>query len=370
MSMTQSNQGQARTSARKTYRLAIQLSLAAVLAGLTACSGGAEPVLQPTETIATTTPMPSASESPIAIPSAAFLAPLTGLPVNEAITNRPFYVMINNLAPARPQSGLTQADTVWELLAEGGITRLIAIFQSNEFTDPIGPIRSIRPYFIQVGEFYNGVGVHAGASNDALAILQRQKKPTLDEINNAGAYFYRDKSRKAPHNVYSTLEKLQEGAEKRNYSSDADVPILKFDNAPAALVSASVASQIEIKFMLQNYKVSYTYDAAKSTYSRFINAEPHIDKNNNEQLTATNLVVLSTKHVTYDDVGRLEVDLNSGGDALLFQNGKAVSCSWERKEGDVIRLTKGGQELPFLPGVTYYHVVPNSTALDNLVSFH
>lgn len=369
--MTQSNQGQARSFARKSSRIATQLTLAATLIGLTACSGGAEPVLQPTETIVPTSPIPSASESPIAseAPTAAFLAPLTGLPVIKEITNRPLYVMINNLAPARPQSGLTQADTVWEILAEGGITRLIAVFQSKEFTDPIGPIRSIRPYFIQVGEFYNGVGVHAGASNDALAILQRQKKATLDEINNAGAYFYRDKSRKAPHNVYSTLEKLREGAENRKYSSDAEVPILNFNNSPAALTTASAASQIEIKFMLQDYKVSYLYDNVKGLYSRSINDKPHIDKNNNEQLTASNLVVLSTKHVAYDDVGRLEVDLNSGGNALLFQNGKAISCKWERKEGDVIRIMKDGQELPFLPGVTYYHVVPNSTALDKHVTF-
>lgn len=368
--MTQLKQGQARTSFKTKSRVTLQLTLAAVLIGLTACSGESEPVQQPIETIV---PTASASESPSETasptPSAAFLAPLTGLPVDKEITNRPFYVMINNLAPARPQSGLTQADTVWELLAEGGITRLVAIFQSKEFTDPIGPIRSIRPYFIQLGEFYGGVGVHAGASNDALAILQRQKKHTLDEINNAGAYFYRDKSRKAPHNVYSTLEKLTEGLEQRKYSSTADVPIVTFDKQPAALTTASAATQIEIKFMLQSYKVSYAYDSAKFVYSRSINGEPHIDKNNNEQLTATNLVVLSTKHITYDDVGRLEVNLDSGGDALLFQEGKVISCKWERKKGDVIRIMKDGQELPFLPGVTYYHVVPNSTALDKLVSF-
>ncbi|WP_372660334.1 DUF3048 domain-containing protein [Cohnella sp.] len=367
--MTQSNQGQA-TSFGKTFRIAQQLTLAAVLAGLTAC-GESEPVLQPTETSTSTA---IASESPaetvIPTPSAAFLAPLTGLPADKEITSRPFYVMINNLAPARPQSGLTQADTVWELLAEGGITRLVAIFQSKEFTDPIGPIRSIRPYFIQLGEFYGGVGVHAGASNDALAILQRQKKQTLDEINNAGAYFYRDKARKAPHNVYSTLEKLRVGTEKRKYTSTAAIPILSFDKAPAELANAAEATQLEIKFALQSYKVSYSYDSDKAVYSRFINGQPHIDKNNNEQLMATNLVVLSAKHVTYDDVGRLEVDLTSGGEALLFQNGKAISCKWERKEGDVIRITKGGQELPFLPGVTYYHVVPNSMALDKHVIFH
>lgn len=367
--MTQWNDGRARSSMSRVYKVTLQIVLSAVLVGLTACSGVNEPVQQPT-----IVPTPSASESPIVTPepspSAAFLAPLTGLPVDDAVTDRPLYVMINNLAPARPQSGLTQADTVWEILAEGGITRLIAIFQSKQFKEPIGPIRSIRPYFIQVGEFYNGIGVHAGASNDALAILQRQDKETLDEINNAGSYFYRDKSRKAPHNVYSTLEELRLGAEKRKYSTTADVPILTFDKMPAAPITAVNATDIDIKFMLKSYKVSYHFNTEKSLYERSINNKPHIDKNNNEQLTATNLVVISTKHVTYDDIGRLEVDLDSGGDALLFQNGRAISAEWERKKGDVIRITSGGVELPFLPGITYYHVVPDSTAIDSYVTYN
>jgi len=351
-------------------RIAMQLTLAAVLVGLTGCGGGSkEAVSLPNETIA---PTDSSLESPSETstePIADFLAPLTGLPVEKEVTNRPFAVMINNLAPARPQSGLTQADTVWELLAEGGITRLVAVFQSKEFTDPIGPIRSIRPYFIEVGEFYNGVLVHVGASNDAFAILQRQHKEDLDEITNAGAYFYRDKTRKAPHNVYSTLEQLRAGAVKRKYSDTVSVPLLTFNNLPPEQPTAVAATQIDIKFMLSSYKVSYAYDSTKAVYSRSINDEPHIDKNNNEQLTATNLVVLSAKHDIKDDVGRLVVDLNSGGPAVLFQNGKAIECQWERRQGDVIRLTKDGAELPFLPGVTYYHVVPNSSALDKHVTY-
>ncbi|QMV41332.1 DUF3048 domain-containing protein [Cohnella cholangitidis] len=350
-------------------RIAMQLTLAAVLVGLTACSGGSkETTTEPVETaVPTVSATESAGETPT--PNAAFLAPLTGLPAEKEVTNRPFAVSINNLAPARPQSGMTQADTVWEVLAEGGITRFVAIFQSKEFTDPIGPVRSIRPYFIQIGEFYSGIVVHAGASNDAFAILQKQKKEDLDEITNAGAYFYRDKSRKAPHNVYTTLEKLREGTEKRKYKSTAEVPLMAFNATPPALATAASANQIDIKFMLSDYKVSYAYDSAKAVYARSINGKPHIDKNNDQQLTATNLVVLNAKHDIKDDVGRLVVDLDKGGDAILFQNGKAIPCQWERKDGDVIRLVKDGQELPFLPGVTYYHVVPNSTTLDKHVTY-
>lgn len=341
--------------------------------GIAACSGNEnEPVIAPTETaISTASPSANPTETPVPseTPVSTLTAPLTGLPVDQSVTNRPFAVMINNFGPARPQSGLTQADTVWEIEAEGGITRLVAIFQSKNFTDPIGPVRSIRPYFIQVGEFYNSVIAHVGASNDALAILQRQKKQTLDEINNSGASFYRDKSRKAPHNVYTTLEKLRAGATKRKYPDTATVPQLLFDPAPPALATAESASKIRIKFAVEDYKVSYTYDSATSLYNRFINDKPHIDKNNNAQLTATNLVVLATKVQTYDSYGRLVVDLDKGGDAVLFQQGKVIACKWERKKDDVIRITKDGKELPFLPGVTYYHVVPNAKSLTSYLTY-
>ncbi|MFD0672265.1 DUF3048 domain-containing protein [Cohnella sp. GCM10027633] len=349
---------------------AVALSLS--LVGIAACSGNDEPTIAPTETaIATATPTetPTPSTTPAPTPVAAFTAPLTGLPVEQTVTNRPFAVMINNFGPARPQSGLTQADTVWEIEAEGGITRLVAIFQSKEFTDPIGPVRSIRPYFIQVGEFYNSVIAHVGASNDALAIIQRQKKQTLDEINNSGASFYRDNSRKAPHNVYTTLEKLRAGAAKRKYPETATVPLLTFDPAPPGLITAATATEIKIKFAIEDYKVSYAYDAATKLYNRSINDKPHIDKNNNAQLTATNLAVLATKVQTYDDYGRLVVDLDKGGDAVLFQQGKVIECKWERKQGDVIRLVKDGKELPFLPGVTYYHVVPSAKALSSYLTY-
>lgn len=350
----------------RALRLPLTILAAGAIFSMAACSGGSK---EPLASNASAAPIPteSAPSSPASSPEPAYTAPLTGLPVDHEITNRPFAVMINNLAPARPQSGLTQADTVWELLAEGGITRLVAVFQSKEFTDPIGPVRSIRPYFIEVGEFYGGVLVHAGASNDAFAILRGQHKQDLDEITNAGAFFWRDKTRKAPHNLYTNLEKLRAGAAHLKYPDTASVPALSFSSAPD-LTGAAPASEVNIQFELKSYKVSYTYDAAKGLYDRFINGKPHVDKNNDEQLTASNLVVLAAKTTAYDDYGRLEVDLNGGGDAVMMQQGKAITAKW-RRDGNMIRIEKDGKELPFVPGVTYYHVVPNRAALSNYVTY-
>ncbi|MFD0619662.1 DUF3048 domain-containing protein [Paenibacillus sp. GCM10027629] len=314
---------------------------------------------------AESTPEPQSTEQPAQEqeseqdPTKAYIAPLTGLPTAEPVTARPIAVMINNMSKARPQSGLTHADMLYEVLAEGGITRIVAIFQSENFQEPIGPIRSIRPYLIDLGDSYQGVLVHAGASTDGYAVLQRQHKEHLDEISNAGPFFYRDKSRKAPHNLYSTLEKLREGAAKKKYKADVPMttyPFAKEEDMPMG----EEATKITVNFLLKNYKVTYDYDATSKHYSRSINGQPHIDLNTKETLTATNVVVLGADHRTLDDVGRLDVNLMKGGEAVLYQRGKAISCTWSRsKTSDVIRLYKDGQELPLYPGKTIFNIVPN-----------
>ncbi|MFC4102175.1 DUF3048 domain-containing protein [Paenibacillus xanthanilyticus] len=288
-----------------------------------------------------------------------YIAPLTGLPSDHEVTARPIAVMVNNMGKARPQSGLPHADVIWEVLAEGGITRLVAIFQSEEFTDPIGPIRSIRPYLIELGESYGGVLVHAGGSPDAYAILQGQDKEHLDEITNAGSYFWRESFRKAPHNLYSNLEKIRAGALKKAYASDVPAPVHPFSET-GGTAGGSAASKVDISFMLKSYHVSYAYDVATGLYARSINNERHIDLTTKEQLKAANLVLLGTAHKVLDNVGRLEVDLEAGGPAKLIQKGLAVDAEWERGVDGVIRIMKDGSELPLVPGRTFYHVLPNS----------
>ena len=289
----------------------------------------------------------------------AYRAALTGLPIEEESTVRPLAVMINNAPAARPQSGLTEADVIYEVLAEGGITRLVAIFQSNNTDIAIGPIRSIRPYLIDIGDSYSGILVHAGGSPAAYGILQKQKKADMDEIGNAGSYFWRESSRKAPHNLYSSVQKLREGADKLGYSIETELPLMTF-REPEEVVIGDEAKKIDVQFLLQSYKVTYEYDEESKLYNRFMNDEAHIDLNTNEQLKAANVVVLGADHKVLDDVGRLSVDLTTGGDALLFQRGKVLEGRWIHKADDIIRFVVDNEEIPLFPGTTYYNIVPNT----------
>lgn len=314
---------------------------------------------------------PAADEQAPQEPEAAtpaFTAPLTGLGRETEAADRPIAVMINNFAKARPQSGLPHADMVWEVLAEGGITRLVGIFQSDGYDGPLGPVRSIRPYLIELGETYGAVLAHAGGSNDAYAILQREKKADLDEITNAGAYFWRDKSRKAPHNLYTSVTRLREGAARRGFADGGKVPAFTFAGEGATAAGAP-AGHVELTYLLKSYTVSYDYDAQAKTYARFIDGKPHTDLTSGEQLKSPNLVVIGAKHRTYDDYGRLEIDLKAGGPAVLLQLGRAVDCRWVRGEDGVIRIEKDGRELPFVPGTTFYHIVPMSPSFESHLTY-
>lgn len=352
---------------RRTSRLLSGILLASLL--LAACSREEGGTPFPTASSAAAKPSTSAAApSPSPQPSSGLISGLTGLTVQASALPRPLAVMINNAPAARPQSGLTRADIVYEVLAEGGITRLVAIYQSQSGISKIGPVRSIRPYLIDIGESYGAVTAHAGGSPDAYAILQRQDKDDLDEIGRAGAYFWRDSSRKAPHNLYTSDEKLRAGAEKFGYGQSPAVPGYTFMQPGEAPAGGEQADSFTVQFLLKSYKVEYQYNGVQGVYSRRVNGKAHTDKESGAPVIAANVAVMEAPHTVLDDVGRLSVNLEQGGAAMLFQRDQVIRCSWVRAAGDIIRFVKDGQELPMVPGITHILIVPSSPSLDNHIS--
>ncbi|WP_257031592.1 DUF3048 domain-containing protein [Paenibacillus sp. E222] len=287
-----------------------------------------------------------------------YTAPLTGLPVDEAITRRPLAVMINNAPAARPQSGLSAADIMIEVLAEGGITRFIAIFQSEGGAETVGPVRSIRPYLIELGESYDGVLVHAGGSPDAYSILQKQQKQHMDEISNSGPYFWRSSDRKAPHNLYTSADKLREGADTKGYSYDFKSPVYTY-NEEGATSGGELAKQFDIHYLLESYRVTYDYDEVSGRYMRLVNGKADQDLDNGNPIGGSNIIVAGADHKVLDNVGRLSVNLEQGGEAMLFQKGKMIRGQWVKKPGDIIRFVQNGTEVALVPGKTFISIVPN-----------
>jgi len=294
-----------------------------------------------------------------------YYAPLTGEGSLVEINERILAVMINNHGKARPQSGLDQADMVYEVLAEGNITRLIGIFQSKS-PEVIGPVRSLRPYLIDIATGFDAVFAHAGGSPEALSIARNKGLAHLDEIYNAGSSFYRVNFRKAPHNLYTSDELLRKGAEKRNYSKESKIPTLKFKDPNEEMVGID-AGWIDIEYH-SSYQVSYEYNPETGLYTRYVRGEPHIDMETEKPLTTTNLFVIETKHSTLDDVGRREIDVMTEGKGYLFQKGKMVQVDWKRVDG-VIRPMLNGEEIGLYPGVTWVNIIPDKPGLEKKVQF-
>lgn len=295
-----------------------------------------------------------------------FQAPLTGLGSLTEIKDRIIAVMIGNQGGARPQTGLDQADMVYEVLAEGEITRLVGFFQSQA-PEMIGPVRSLRPYLIDLANGFDAVFAHAGGSPEALARVQKEALPSLDDIYTAGSSFYRVDFRKMPDNLYTSLELLREGAEKRSYRKDSEIPTLLFKDIEEEM-QGEKAEKIHIKYNTA-YDVAYEYDSETQMYSRFVKGEPHIDRETEKQLTTTNLFVIETTHKVLDNDGRRAVDVMTEGKGYLFQRGKMQEVDWKRVDG-VIRPFKDGQEIGLYPGTTWVNIIPNHPGLKENVEIN
>lgn len=335
---------------------------------LTACTGQlveTQPKPAP-EPPAPTVQTPPPVEQP---PQYPYTAPLTGLGSQEDLNNkRPLMVMINNAPPARPQSGISKADIVYEVLAEGEMTRFLSIFQSQK-PEVIGPVRSIRPYFIQIGIGFDAMLVHAGGSQEALTTLARSDYSHLDEIQNS-RYFWRESFRKAPHNLYTKPELLEQAMQDKNMRTTAELPHFTFLPQDAVITEGEPATKVDLTFHSLN-KAGFVYDEKEKKYMRFTAGKPHVDLIDNKQIAVTNLLVISTKHRVLDSEGRRQVDVVGPGDGYLLQQGKAKKIKWKRS-GGVIRAYADAaltDELPLLPGNTWVEILPTSPGLVQSLKF-
>jgi hypothetical protein len=334
------------------------------LALLTACTGKpGDTTPQPEQP-----PAPHVETPPTEQPKYAYTAPFTGLGSPVKLEQRPIMVMINNAPAARPQSGLNQADLVYEVLAEGEMTRFLAVFHSQR-PDVIGPVRSIRQYFIEIGVGLDAVLVHAGGSPEALATLARSDYSHLDEIPN-GRYFWRETFRNPPHNLYTKPDLIEQAIRDKGMRTNSDLPRMSFLPADAEITGGEPASQIDITFHRLN-KAAFQYDKEKKKYLRLTDGKPHLDLTTGEQLSATNVLVIAARHRVLDKEGRRQVDVVGPGDGYLFEQGMARKIKWKR-QGGIIRAYEDAamtKELPLLPGNTWVEIVPNAPSLSHYVKY-
>lgn len=286
------------------------------------------------------------------------VSPFTGLPISQNYYKRAVAVSIENSPAARPQSGLREAEIVYEFMLEGGITRFLAIFWP-EVPEKIGPIRSARPALVKTAQAYDALFLHAGASPHGFALLAVNDILHLDQIYQS-KYFWRSSKRNAPHNLYSGDEPLNnylEGLSEKEYPD-------QFNFLTASVLSDFIkAENISIDYW-GSYEVLYKYNSLENNYLRFLNNKdnPHLVESG-EQLQAKNIIVQHVKTSTKDSEGRQDIDLDSGGKMQLFRDGLVITGSWEKNNGKLIYLDAAGNEIEINPGRTWIQVVPNGTEI-------
>lgn len=287
------------------------------------------------------------------------VSPLTGIESDEQnVTQRPVGVMINNHPAARPQSGLTKADIVYEVLAEGNITRFLAIFQS-EIPDIIGPVRSARPYYIDLSKGYNALYIAHGYSPDALEKLSNGEVDSLNGMEYDGTLFWRADHRKAPHNSYISKENILEGAISKQYEVATEVEPYEFLTEEEKNLEGKQANKFVIKYdNSQTWHATYEYNQTEKSYSRYSNNQQTVDLESNDPVKLSNILVLEMDHSIIDDYGRRDIDLTSGGKAILLQNGLMQEVEWVNKDGRILPVNDGNI-VKFVPGKTWINIVPN-----------
>lgn len=317
---------------------------------LTGCKGNSE----------TKPPIVNSNNKPIA-DEQKYYAPYTGEEVTKDVANNTaFMAIIENASGARPQSGFTSADIVFEAMAEGGITRCFAIFQ-KENCAKIGPIRSMRTYFIDIAYEYNLPFAHCGGSHDALARIKAEKCMSMNEMTN-GSYYWRDSTRKVEeHSLYSSTDKLRALVKEKGYAVNPPSP-LKFDKSFWDNTDGSQASNIIIRF---NGAYTTAYDFKDGLYYKSMNNAPTLNREDSEPVAVKNVVIQNVKYRSRPNESYLDADLVGTGDGYIISNGKAVKITWSRSslQSNTVFKDESGKIVPLNPGKTWWHLLDQNAKL-------
>ncbi|RJQ35345.1 DUF3048 domain-containing protein [Candidatus Parcubacteria bacterium] len=290
--------------------------------------------------------------------------PLSGLPLDDSAFNcLPISIMIENAYDILPQKGLAQADIVYEALAEANITRLLAIYDSTKSADKIGPIRSARPYFMDWAEEYGGIYMHVGGSPQALNSLDNYDLIDVDQIGAGEVYFWRDQNIDAPHNVFTSNSNWLRAAEIRGggeyYCKVGGIGMWNFKDVPNDYSSEglNLAQEIKVDFSSDLYEVNWKLNQNLKGYQRWQSGDKYI-YDNGEQVVVSNVIVQLADTKIIDDIGRRQIDTQSGGKVYVFNIYGVKQGQWKLDNGRTRFYDNEGKEIELVPGKSWIEIIP------------
>jgi hypothetical protein len=287
-----------------------------------------------------------------------FYSPLTGREVaDEGATHRSVTgIMIENSESARPQSGLNDAGVVFEAIAEGGITRFATLYQD---TAPklIGPVRSIRPYFLDWMAGFDATIVHVGGSANALSEVRNGQYKDADEFFNGG-YFWRATDRYAPHNVYTSFQNMDKLNADKGYVSSSFTGWPRKEDAPPTHPNAS---KIDIPISSAYYNVHYDFDNGCDCYDRYEGGAKQLDRETGQNAKPKVVIAMKVPTVIgFEDGYREQMTDIGSGTAYVFQDGTVTVGTWTKtgKKAQIEFKNDKGEPVNLNRGQTWVTATP------------
>lgn len=321
---------------------------------------------------------PSGSHNPVVEESAAPVptedphkgmvrSQITGKWVKESTAKKRCYaIMINNIEYAfKHQMGTSKADIIYEALAEGGITRMMALYEDVKDVKRIGSVRSARHYYTQFANEWDAIYCHFGHTKYAVSKMEKLGTNNLSGLSAIGGVVYsRDRSIAAPHNVFTDGKRMKKGAKKLGYSlkrnKSAMAKHFTFYEKDTDLSEGKKATSITIPFSTYS-TCKMKYDAKKKVYKKFEYGQKHMDHYYKKQLAFKNVIVQLVKEKNIDHNGYQTMSLSHNkGEGYYYTNGKKIKITWARREDSnkMEYYDEAGNLLAINPGKTYIAVYP------------
>lgn len=318
-------------------------------------------------------------EVPEVVEDPKILNPLTGEEVTEEIrARRPYAIMLNNLSAALPQHGNSQADIIFEVLAESGITRMLGVFQNVDDVENIGSIRSARHYYIELAQGLDAVYIHAGGSPQAYNLLYSGVIDYVDGVNGSlgSTVFYRDKGRQSSgyayeHTLFTSGELLTKHVDtldsiRHTHEDGYEYPqTFVEDGTPdgdaAVLIRATYKG---------GKKTSFQYDETLGKYLVFEYGGKYVDGNTDQQVGTENVLILFTdvNNIAGDNKGRINVRTTGEGEGFYACGGKYIPISWSRPDvhDAFTYTTSAGEALEMGVGNSFVCIMPTDSDVEFL----
>lgn len=308
--------------------------------------------------------------------------PLTGeAGYDEALlNNKPVVVVVENSPAARPQWGLTSSDMVFEMVAEGGISRMLLVYSDlSRLPAKIGPVRSARPYFVDITRGLGAAFIHFGGSIEAYNTLNSINISRMDGMANDGTYFKRDADRLAvtarEHTAYTTNELANDYFTKNNLDMNLDEKYTNLFSFNPEAQELSGGKCSEISFMFSgSYKYKYTYNKEDNLYYSQINGKDFADSDGNQQYFS-NVIILYTdiyldasQKAKYNE-DRMFIEFD-GGKGVYVSNGTYEDITWEKGAAtDSFKFYGAdGKELKLNIGKTYVGITDSDNASSTVIA--